>query len=142
MNGQASIEGLFYYIVLLIGVAAVILMIFNYIQEREKESLRYNLYIFHNYIESKYTSLNRVGDNSYVELYLPPKIAGDDYYIFMNRSHNDHTSATVFVILSRNITYAFPIRLSYTISDANKTVTLVSGRRYIISIENGTVYVR
>lgn len=147
MRGQASIEGLFYYIILLIGISAVIYMIFNYIQQREQESVRYSLYTFQSYIQSKYNSLNRLGNNSYVELYLPPRIAGRDYYVILNRSQNDHTAATVFVVFNNsNFTYTFSLRGAYIISDSNRTATLMAGRRYLISVETSgntdQVYIR
>lgn len=132
MKGQAAIENIFYYIVLFIGVAAVIYVIVQYIQDRAAEAQRANLYSFEQYVKTKFTSAERLGVGGYVELDLPSKINNYNYNITLTYN----TTAKIlnfFINLDNGITYPFQFYLSSIDLDTSN-ITLRPGGRYIIEI--------
>ncbi|MEM0356351.1 MAG: hypothetical protein QXD03_00045 [Candidatus Anstonellales archaeon] len=133
MRAQASIEYMYYYIILLIFISIVIYGLFSYYQIQVQENNRYNLYLLEQYIRSVFVSASRLGPGGYVELDLPSIINFDSYQINLIRDNTDHTSARIYLNLNRsNYTYSFNVQTEYVF--AQKNFNFSSGKKYIIRI--------
>ncbi len=132
MKGQAAIENIFYYIILFIGVAGVIYIIFQYIQDRAFEAQRANLYAVEQYIKTKFISVQRLGPGGYQVLELPNKINGHNYNISLVYN-NTAGILNIYINLDNNITYSSQLHFRDVVLNISQVI-LEGGRSYLLTI--------
>ena len=139
MKAQASMEVFLYFGLLMVLLGGVLLWLLDYMNLQITLSQALTLYTFQVKLASNLEEIAKLGDGSYLKIYLPKTLLGTNYSIYISYDGASKQSlANLYLGSSNNSIYGFIIKSTVKFGNTG-SVILEGGHEYIF--ENKGTYI-